>query len=77
MGKLLLLGEPNRGKRPHAGVHAIHRPPVAQCLPGLVAAPLHHVEQAGRDADVLAGGNRPDEPEIRVASLGDRERGHR
>ena len=77
MGKLLLLGEANRGKRPHPGVHAVYRPPVAKCQPGLVAAPLHRIEQARLNDNGLAGGDGTDEPEIRVAGFGDRESGHR
>ena len=73
VGKLLLLGQANRGKRPHAGVHAIHRLPVAKLLPGLGAALLHHREQGRVDADALAGGDGPDETEIRVAGFGDRQ----
>ena len=67
---------PDRGKRPHAGVHAIHRPPVAQRLPGLDAALLHYREQGRVDADGLAGGNGPDQAEIRVTGFGDRQGRH-
>ena len=75
MGKLLLLSQAHRGKRSHAGVHAIYRLPVAQRLSGLRAALLHRLEQGRPDADGLAGGNGPDEAKIRGTGLGDRQSG--
>jgi len=77
MGTLLLFGEANGGQRPHPGVHAIDRPPVAKGLPRLVAAPLHRIEQARLNDNGLAGRDGTHEPEIRVAGSGDGEGGHR
>jgi hypothetical protein len=76
VGKLLLLRQANRGKRAHAGVHAVDRLPVTQRLPGLRAALLHRLEPGRADADGLAGGHGPDQAEIRVTGFGDRQSRH-
>jgi len=76
VGKLLLLGEANPGKCSHAGVHAIHQPPIAKCLPGLRASLLHPRQQVRPDADGPAVGNRPDKPQIPAGRLSDRKRRH-
>ena len=73
MGTLLLLGQPDRGQRPHAGIDAVHRLPVAKRPPGLLAALPHHREQAGRDGDGPSLGHGPDQVEVRVADLGDHQ----
>ncbi len=76
VGTLLLLSKADSGQRPHAGVNAIHRPPVAERRPRLGAALLHHVKQARPDADRPAVGNCADELEIGDAGLGDHQSGH-
>jgi hypothetical protein len=75
VGPLLSLGQADRRQRPQARVHAVHQPPVAERPPGLLAAVIDRLEQVRRDGHAVAGGDGPDEPEIRVAALGDRDHG--
>jgi len=72
---LLLLGQADRGQRPHARVHAVHQPPVGQCRHSLGALPPYHREQVRRDPDAVPGGHRADQPEIRGSGLGDLQHG--